>query len=231
MEKIKLVESFIVTDKEYSKVEDNTLTESEKLLSIEEAGNKKSYKAEAIYTFPISKPGQKNLNERIYPVKLWEKVIKEQQGFGNYGLMDHPEKEGSTKDAFCVWRNVRFSENKKLVLADAYLFGPWGRQVKEALEAGGKVGLSTSGFGEFEKDEMTVRADTYELERVADHVLNPSYAVFGEQDHVIPTEKEIKKESFEKEETINIIKEDTGDKKMADKKMTTFEEKSFRLNI
>jgi len=244
MSKKRLVEQIIVTPESYERVETSELTENEQTLSINEAGKKKTYKAEAVYTFPISRPGEKNLNERIYPVKLWENVIKKKMGEGSYGLMDHPADEGSTKDGWCVWRNVRFSEDKKLILADAYLFGPWGRQVNEALEAGGNIGLSTSGFGEFEKDEITVKADSYELERVADHVLNPSYSVFGTKEDAIETkeeseEKEVVSEnkdedskSLDVETTIKKdIHQEEEDQSMKNDKMSAFEEKSFRLNI
>ena len=146
-----------------------------------ESTDGKSYNAKAVYTFPISRPDKENLNGRIYTRKLWEKVIKEKQAEGCFGLMDHPEDDGSTKNAWCVWRDLRFNEDKSLVIADAYLFGFWGQQVLEALEAGGSVGLSTSGFGEFKDDDKTLNEETYSLERVADFVLNPSYEVFGHQ--------------------------------------------------
>lgn len=219
MEKMKLIESFVIKPDEYKERKDL----KEQVLLIKENGEQKKYKAEAIYTFPISRPGEKNLNERIYPVSLWEKVIKEKQALNSYGLMDHPKEEGSTKDAFCVWRNIRFSEDKKLVLADSYLFGKWGRQVKEALEAGGEVGLSTSGYGEFEKDDITIDSDSYELERVADHVLNPSYAVFGKKEDEV-------EESTEKDKT-SPIKEESVKTTVEEKKITPIEEKNFRLNV
>jgi len=132
-----------------------------------------------VYTFPISRPDETNLNERVYTSALWENVIKNKMGEGSYGLMDHPQDEGSTKDRFCVWKNIRFSEDKKLILADAYLFGDHGRNVKEGLEAGGSVGLSTVGYGDFKEDKKTIDESSYELDRVADFVLNPSYQVFG----------------------------------------------------
>jgi uncharacterized membrane-anchored protein YhcB (DUF1043 family) len=223
----KLVENIVVSPTSYRKAEN--LTESEKTLVITEGKDKKSYKALAVYTFPISRPGEKNLNERIYPVKLWENVIKKKMGEGQTGLMDHPEREGSTKDEWCVWRNLRFSEDKKLILADAYLFGPYGQQVKEKLEAGGKVGLSTSGMGEFEEDDITVAWKSYELERPADHVLNPSYAVFGEEDGKIEQPTETKESVQENVEQTSIKEEiDNGDNKM---KLNSMEEKSFRLNV
>ena len=64
------------------------------------------------------------------------------------------------------------------------------------LEAGGKIGLSTSGFGEFKEDNQTIDPDTYELERVADFVFNPSFQVYGENSDRLDTTD--KKESVEK---------------------------------
>lgn len=132
-----------------------------------------------VYTFPISRPDETNLNERVYSSKLWENVIKKKMAENSYGLMDHPVDEGSVKDSWCVWKNIRFSEDKKLILADAYLFGDNGRHVQEALDAGGNVGLSTVGYGDFKEDKKTIDESSYELDRVADFVLNPSYQVFG----------------------------------------------------
>jgi len=174
----RFVETCLVTAGEFKK---QNLNESVLSKTIESTDGK-AYKAKAVYTFPISRPDKENLNGRVYTSKLWEKVIKEKQAEGCFGLMDHPEDDGSTKNAWCVWRDLRFSEDKKLVIADAYLFGFWGQQVLEALEAGGSVGLSTSGFGEFKDDDKTLNEDTYQLERVADFVLNPSYEVFGHQE-------------------------------------------------
>ena len=145
-----------------------------------------------VYTFPISRPNETNLNERIYTSKLWENVIKNKMGENSYGLMDHPVDEGSVKDRFCVWKDIRFSEDKKLILADAYLFGSNGQEVMDGLEAGGSVGLSTVGYGDFKKDKKTIDESSYELDRVADFVLNPSYQVFG-------TSEDIKKEQTIKE--------------------------------
>lgn len=179
----RFIENYTVSANEFKRQPVN-----ESVLSKTIESNGKSYKAKAVYTFPISRPDQENLNGRIYTSKLWEKVIKEKQADGCFGLMDHPEDDGSTRNAWCVWRDLRFSEDKKLVIADAYLFGFWGQQVLEALEAGGSIGLSTSGWGEFKDDDKTLNEETFILERVADHVLNPSYSVFGHQEDLKTTE-------------------------------------------
>lgn len=182
--KIKLVESYLLNPDDYIKV--NTLNENQKTIVIEKKGEKKQeFTAKAVFSFPISRPDEENLNGRVYNKKLWENVEKNLKNSSTFGLMNHPESEGSTKDIWCVWRNLRFSEDKKTVVADAYLVGKWGEMVKEILEAGGQVGLSTSGYGEFLEDKKTVNPDTYELERVADFVFNPSYEVYGTLDDKI----------------------------------------------
>jgi hypothetical protein len=238
MARQKLVETVIVNSDEYIEIKSENLTESEQTFEVlNEKGEKKKYEAVGVYTFPISRPDQKNLNERIYPKKLWEKVIKEGQGSGNYGLIDHPNDDGSFKDAFCVWRDIRFSEDKKSVLADAYLFGSKGRDVKEALDAGGKVGISTVGFGEFKKDGVTIDETTYELDRPGDFVLNPSQQVFGTAEHEVAQEsveeKEEKTEENKVEETIKENTKETANKvdNTMSERVNTIEEKNFRMNV
>ncbi len=253
-EKKRMVEKYIVTPESYHKREG--FNEAEEVISVEEGKQKKEYKAKAVYTFPISKPDVENLNERIYSSKLWENVMKKMKSQSTPGLMDHPKDEGSTKDIFCVWRNLRFSEDKKTVVADAYLFGNWGQQVKEYLEAGGLVGLSTSGFGEMEEDSKKVKEDTYDLERVADFVFNPSYEVFGKDEDRVDDEKPVEEkieESIEEKNEPEVIPEEVipevpieeGKEEIQEdnheleinkekKPMSGLEkagEKSFRLNI
>jgi len=214
---MKLVESFKTSP---IKSENNKIKVEKVLLEGKEVN------CLGVYTFPISRPDEVNLNERIYTSKLWENVIKNKMGENSYGLLDHPEGEGSVKDSFCVWKNIRFSEDRKLIIADAYLFGNNGRHVKEALEAGGNVGLSTVGYGDFKEDKKTIDETSYELDRVADFVLNPSYQVFG---------------TMEDEKTEEIIKEskavDVGDEskateeKIMDSKVKSFQERTFETQI
>lgn len=220
-----LVETSQIKPDEYRK--QDFLNESEQTVTIsEQAGKDTEYKAKAIYTFPISRPNQENLNGRVYNNKLWENTISRLKEVSTFGLMDHPKSEGSTKDIWCVWRNLRFNESRKLVVADAYLIGDYGKQVLEILEAGGQVGLSTSGFGDFLEDKKTINPDSYELERVADFVFNPSYEVFGSQSDLASKHEEVKKtekveereeEKMEKSKQVE-IKED-------------FSTKSLRVNM
>jgi hypothetical protein len=124
------------------------------------------------------------------------------------------------KDIFCVWKNVRFSDDRKLILADAYLFGPYGKLMYDALQAGGEAGLSSVGFGDFLKDGTTIDPDSYMLDRPSDWVMNPSYQVFGR----IEDKKE---ESVEKTEPLKEeVKPD-----LKETRMSTNIEKSYEKTL
>jgi len=219
--KIKLVESFAPNKEDIHKIKQESLTESTSRLIYEGT----EYKCVAAYTFPFSRPDKENLNGRIYTKKLWENVFKKQfkNNESTFGLMDHPEGDGSMKDIACVWRNPRFNEDSSLCIADCYLFGEHGRKIHEAIEAGGPVGFSTSGFGEIkESDNKTVNEDSFELERIADMVLTPSYSVFSNDESAT----KIKNESIQENVTIN----NKETEPMSDK-LRELTEKTTRLNL
>lgn len=233
MSRQRIIENINLTSDSYFRRKED-LTES--VIPLTEANGATSvYKALAVYTFPISRPDQRNLNNRIYTSDLWENVIASGKAEGAFGLMDHPSEEGSVKDIWCVWRNLRFSKDRKLILCDAYLFGNWGKQVLEALEAGGRVGLSSSGWGEFLDDNTTLDPNTYEIERPADFVLNPSYEVFGVQDDLVESINKEQDTIARIESTLenspkDHIKENTMNTDVK-KTSPSLEERNFELNM
>jgi hypothetical protein len=171
MAKQRLTEGALFTVQHYKKVD----------MPLKEAVvDGKTYPALGVYTFPFTRPGQKNLNGRIYSYALWDRVFAQYQGQSTLGLMNHPEDDGDPKNIWCVWKNLRYNEDKTLGIADCYIIdNEWGKTAIGVLENDGPVGLSSSGLGDFEADGITVDPATYELERVSDWVLNPSYSVFG----------------------------------------------------
>jgi len=190
----KLVENFIIRSplREIRKVQ-----ESMRMVEVEVDGKKISAQCIAAFTFPISRPGKKNLNNRIYPYALWDKLIREKQGERRFGVCDHPaddseQPDGSVLKIFCVWRNMRYSEDKKLVIMDCYVFGDNGQLFVDAIRADGLPGFSSVGFGDFLEDGITIDPETYQLDRPADWVMNPSYEVFGsiEDEIVLPDDSE-----------------------------------------
>ena len=241
--KYKLQEDYVLLPGSIKTV---ALKESTKMVEY----NGQKYRCIAAYTFPISRPNQENFNGRIYSSGLWENVIKNQNKAweGQYGLCDHPDKEGSVKDSWCVWHNLRFNEDKSLILADAYLFGTWGQQMKDAIDAGGKAGMSSVGYGDFKEDGKTIDESSYELDRPADWVLNPSYGVFGTLEMEIRNEQEENittndKDTIVLNENINtnikdnskentIMAEDVVvEKKDSTGKLNKLMENNFRINV
>jgi len=148
---------------------------------------------------PISKYTE-NDNNRIYSRKLWENVYNSKVSEGTLSLMDHPEDEGSVKDVCGVWKNMRLGEN--YVFADWYLIGDNGQLILEVVNAGGKIGISSVGYGEFLEDNKTVNPDTYELERLGDAVLNPSQNVYATKQNLQNQVEENKqnKENYKKDQ-------------------------------
>lgn len=195
----------------------------EKRMISTDAGPRKCVGA---YTADVSR-FTKNKNNRIYPKALWERVIREQKHIwsGGIGLMDHPIEEGSSKDIFCVWDNLRIDESSQTVKADMYLVGRYGRDMNEVLEAGGRIELSSSGFGDFLTDGITVDPESYMLERVADNVLE------GSQSVKVTIEDKIQQESTNSNNeniVTNLIEEkslSTNDKTINEKTGTIIKEK------
>ena len=233
-EKQKLVENFIVRSavREIRRVQ-----ESNRVVEFEG----KNYQCIAAFTFPISRPGKKNLNNRVYGAALWDKMIREKQGERKFGVCDHPDDKGEQPDGsvlktFCVWRNMRYSENKQLILMDCYVFGANGKHFVDAIRAGGMPGFSTVGYGDFLDDGETIDPETYELDRPADWVMNPSYEVFGsiEDEIQLPSEDEVGggQRIERQEEAAGIVKDIAHRARLTEDTMSlTLTEKSYKLQL
>jgi hypothetical protein len=192
MAKQKLIENVLVPSSRIIKL-DIPLTEA--------AVEGTQYKALAVYRFPFTRPGQKNSNGRIYPYRLWDRVFQLFRDRPTVSLCNHPEDDGDPARIWAVLRNPGYSGDRTLGMVDCYILdNELGRTANGVLTAGGDLGLSSSGFGDFEADGVTVDADTFELERFFDWVLNPSYSVFGTLDD--------KKESVESpKDNIKLLEE------------------------
>jgi hypothetical protein len=137
----------------------------------------------SVWKLPIGRYGNLNGNRRIYPKKLWENV-KEKQGdiWRNFcGLCDHPVADndpGEFKNQAIIWHDMDIGDNG-VVYGFGSFVGPYGHLAQEILEHGGRVGTSSSGFGDVDKYSNEVIPDSYTIERLADLVLHPSQGTFG----------------------------------------------------
>ena len=200
--------------------------------SLTEEVQGKKFECHAVYRVPVSKINDLqhlNLNGRAYTEELWNNVVNNQKHIweGCVGLADHPENDsdGSVRDIFAVWHNLSVNKAKGIVESDLHLVGPYGKLAEEVIQAGGKLGFSSSGFGELKEDGKTVDPKTYMLERVSDWVLTPSQEVFGTRDMKIKTES-VTNSITEKKE--NSMADTSATSKV---KVTKLEEKLFRKNI
>jgi hypothetical protein len=218
----KLRESFQVSKADMIQI---PLKESADKFTEDSSGKK--YECISKYRMPVSRYDWKNINNRKYPKALWENVIKNQKNLweGSVGLADHPDddKDGSVKGIFGVWHNLGLKEGmtdtEKIVEADLYLVGPYGKLAEEVLAAGGKLGFSSSGFGELQEDKITVDPASYMIERISDWVLNPSQGVFGTKES-----SEKVKENTPKETSIMT-------EKIIAQKYSKLEERKFRKDV
>lgn len=159
-----------------------------------ESASGEKFKARGIVRkVPVSKFTE-NLNGRVYPKELDERLIKEGHAEGTLSLADHPEDEGSITRICGVWHNPQIDENYSY--GDWYLTGEHGQNILEAIEAGCKgIGVSRVGFGEFLEDEKTINPLTYTLERWGDAVMNPSQQVFATNENIVESDNKQIKES------------------------------------
>jgi len=181
----------------------------------------KKYECVGVADVEVSRYDFINENGRLYGKALWENVIKNQKHIweGSVGLADHPGDmdEGSVKNIFGVWHNLHLNESTQTVMAELRLVGPHGKLAREIMEAGGKIGFSSSGFGELKEDGRTVDPSSYMIERISDFVLNPSQKVFG-------TINNVRKES---KETVS-MNESTNS---STRKISKLEERKFRKDV
>lgn len=217
---IKLVENFSISKDVLTEL---PLTES--VLTEKETG--KVHETKKKYRVDVSRYDFVNLNGRDYPKELWERVIKDQKSIweGSFALADHPVEEGSFKDIVGVWSNMHLDEGRKTVRADITFVGNYGKMATEILEAGGKIGFSSSGFGDLKEDGKTVDPTSYQIERIADCVLNPSQQVFGTIQDAIE-ENTSKPDPTDNKESV--LKENN---KMSGRKYSKLEERAFRTDI
>lgn len=150
------------------------------LESLTKNGNNDSFE---VWRIPVAHYDIKNLNGRIYPKALFENVRDNQRESwcGLCGLADHPLKDddpGLFRDQAAVWHDMDL-DDQGTVFGYASFVGPYGHLAQEILNHHGRVGTSSSGFGDVNQITKVVDPNTFQIERLADLVLNPSQGTYG----------------------------------------------------
>lgn len=177
------------------------------LKALQDGGADSTFK---VWRIPVAKYDHKNLNGRIYPLALWQNIKDNQQDIwkGLCGLADHPEGDdpGLFRDQSVVWHDMEVGDDG-VVYGVCSFVGPYGHLAQEILEHGGRIGTSSSGFGDVDPVTSIVDPNTYQVERLADLVLNPSQGTYGcsADPHVSPKD-------FAKDVTKPAVMDFTGNK-------------------
>lgn len=234
----RFTESACFSNKFIKKADSVTLRESltRTPLKLKEAVNPEETEG---WWVPVSYYGKKNGNGRIYGKKLWENVINNQRDAFISGpmLADHPagDSDGNPKDICGVWLDAKIDPPDEngigLVWGLLVPSGHLGEDLKDHLRNGLRIGTSSSGFGKLLRDGETVDPDTYQIERLADWVLQASQATyFGyDENHNV-----IDKSIHESMENTSFPVEDEYKIKesiVRDSKFTKLEEKKFRRDM
>jgi len=224
MAKQRLQESFQINKENIKKL---SLKESEQI--IEKDGEQ--YNCRGAYEIPVWRLDEKNLNERNYTSSIAEKLMSESKT--TLGLANHPEGEADVKDTFAVEKNPHVREG--IMYVDAYFVGANGELANEIIEAGGEIGLSSSAFGEVQKDG-TVLTEGFAIERYADWVESPSYQVYAGKDTKIITNEsveEITAGKIKEEDVITATMIDAtavNEDELSEENSTNIEEEDKKVN-
>ena len=133
------------------------------------------------WTADIWKLGVENLNGRIYPKELGERLVKEQPittaNDGHwYDLM-------SGKEYGCATAVVKKLRIENDVLKADIIFlkteDRYEEKLAELIESGIEIGVSSVGYGEYLPDGKTINPDTYEVVRLLDFVTSPAGEVYA----------------------------------------------------
>lgn len=152
---------------------------SDDQVDISEGINEDTGESVAFITCPFQAAGIRNKNGRVYPPKIWERIVDENSNIqelikvrGFHGMLGHP-KDGQGDDG-----EVTHTVTKLWMREDGVVMGtlqvnntPRGKIIQEYRKQKYQFGISSRGLGSVASDG-TVQED-YEL-RAFDIVLNPS---------------------------------------------------------
>ncbi len=127
---------------------------------------------------PFMQSDEENANGRIYPKAIMQKEVDRVQkdiDAGRFlGTSDHPKSGMTELDKVShIINKLEIDEKGQGWASLSILDTNSGRNLKTILKSGGSLGLSTRGFGSFDKETKKVKED-YKLAGL-DIVSNPSY--------------------------------------------------------
>ncbi len=150
--------------------------ENVKFLKEEDDNGKKNYKIKGVFM----QGGIKNRNGRVYPVEVLQKEIQRyNEKFVDenraYGELGHPEGPTVNLDRVSHMVTSLKQDGKDFIGEAKIMDTPMGKIVKNIMDEGGKLGVSSRGMGSLEQKNGAkyVKPD-FMLAAAADIVADPS---------------------------------------------------------
>jgi hypothetical protein len=152
------------------------INEEIEILTEENEPGKKNYFIEGIFLMC----DQKNRNGRVYTFEMMDKKVKEynnsfvkqKRAFGELG---HPEGPTINLERVSHMITDLYSDKKNFIGRAKVMDTPYGKIVKNLIDEGAKLGVSSRGIGSLEeKNGVNYVKDDYQLATAADIVADPS---------------------------------------------------------
>ena len=150
--------------------------ENVKFLKEEDDNGKKNYKIKGVFM----QGGIKNRNGRVYPVEVLQKEIQRyNEKFVDenraYGELGHPEGPTVNLDRVSHMVTSLKQDGKDFIGEAKIMDTPMGKIVKNIMDEGGKLGVSSRGMGSLEqKNGANYVKPDFMLAAAADIVADPS---------------------------------------------------------
>jgi hypothetical protein len=152
------------------------INEEIEILTEENEPGKKSYFIEGIFLMC----DQKNRNGRVYSFDMMNRkvneynnsFVKQKRAFGELG---HPEGPTINLERVSHMITDLYSDKKNFIGRAKVMDTPYGKIVKNLIDEGAKLGVSSRGIGSLEeKNGVNYVKDDYQLATAADIVADPS---------------------------------------------------------
>jgi hypothetical protein len=152
------------------------INEEIQVLTEENEPGKKNYFIEGIFLMC----DQKNRNGRVYTFEMMDKKVKEyNNGFVKqkraFGELGHPEGPTINLERVSHMITDLYSDKKNFIGRAKIMDTPYGKIVKNLIDEGAKLGVSSRGIGSLEeKNGVNYVKDDFQLATAADIVADPS---------------------------------------------------------
>jgi Prohead core protein serine protease len=152
------------------------INEEVQVLTEEVAPGQKNYFIEGIFLMC----DQKNRNGRVYTFEMMDKKVKDyNNGFVKqkraFGELGHPEGPTINLERVSHMITDLYSDKKNFIGRAKIMDTPYGKIVKNLIDEGAKLGVSSRGVGSLEeKNGINYVKDDFQIATAADIVADPS---------------------------------------------------------